>query len=288
MANTKAKAKVKKVEENGVPLPPVEVEVEPVRRELRKGESVHVEDIEEVAITLWIKAWPGTPIVMNNLRGKSHIEEIRRRLRGFNTSKKGTVRVPYDEYIGAMYINEEGQHCFPSHGIKLAICSALQFIPEIPMTMARSRRLVKVNVGQELTPMEWAPVTNKPPLVFAVAEMQQVSGAVLIPGKDKKTTGVYYAADVADDMPELREDVVRLMGKSHAPDLRYRPMYRDWSARIVISFPPGIITPRSILNLVNIAGKYIGLCEWRPEKGGEWGMFKIDTERSRGTGVAIP
>jgi hypothetical protein len=254
-------------------------EIEPARRELRRGEKIHIEDIFEVALPVWIKAWPGTPLVMNNLKGKSHIEDIRMRLCGYNTSKKGTVRNPYDEYIGAMYIDEEGRHCLPTHGIKLAICSALQFIPEIPMTMARARRLIKVNIGQELTPLEWEPVANKPPLVFSVAEMRQ-EGAELKPSKGKRATGIYYTAAVADDMPELREDVVRLMGKTRAPDLRYRPQYRDWSAKIVVSFPPKIITTKSVFNLINIAGKYIGLCEWRPEKGGEWGMFRIDQERT--------
>lgn len=74
--------------------------------------------------------------------------------------------------------------------------------------------------------------------------------------------------------PVMREDMVRI-GNNQA-DLRYRPEFKDWEAEIRIVYDAGLLKPDDILNLVNRAGFGVGLCEWRPEKDGEYGRFKVD------------
>jgi len=247
------------------------------------------------AIEFTLEAVPGSPMVMNNLRAKTQIDMIRRRLLGLSTSSKGRTRSPYDEFMGARYINDDGVDCFPSHGAKLAICSALQFYNDIDLTMARARRVLQVNVGQDLTPLRWPATPNKEMIVFPNSwatehEPEEESEADEItrkkagikkpkPAKTKEPE-ILYQCEIGDELPDFREDVVRLQGASKAPDLRYRPQYMDWEADITVSFKPDIITEASVANLVSIAGEMIGLCEWRPEKGGAWGMFRIKTARS--------
>ena len=63
--------------------------------------------------------------------------------------------------------------------------------------------------------------------------------------------------DQTDD-PIMREDIVRVGAGS--ADLRYRPEFQNWSIILVIR-----------------AGCGVGLQEMRPEKGGDFGRFTVDT-----------
>ena len=76
------------------------------------------------------------------------------------------------------------------------------------------------------------------------------------------------------DDPVMREDIVRIGQGS--TDLRYRPELRYWSMIIRMEFDSMSLTQNTILNLVQRAGFGVGLGEWRPEKGGEYGRFQVD------------
>lgn len=235
------------------------------KEEPKKAEAVRLKKMPTKTVALEIEAYPGSPLVVNNLRGKHNISMMQRRLRGMSTSNKGRIRDPIEEFHGARYVVEDGLDGVPTHGIKLAICSALQFYSDIDLTMAKARRVIQVNIGQDLTPIRYKP-SGKQLLVF---ESEAAAS------DDGKKPEPFYEAEIEKGLPVIREDIVRLQGATKAPDLRYRPQYDDWSAKILVSFKPAIITEESIANLVQIAGEMIGLCEWRPEKGGSWGMFRI-------------
>lgn len=73
--------------------------------------------------------------------------------------------------------------------------------------------------------------------------------------------------------PKMRQDMVVIgMGTS---DLRYRPEFMPWTMDITLDYNADFITADSIVNLLNLAGFGIGLGEWRPEKGGQSGMFGV-------------
>ena len=74
--------------------------------------------------------------------------------------------------------------------------------------------------------------------------------------------------------PVLREDMVRV-GQNQT-DIRYRPMFENWGVEITAVIDAGNLTHQDIVNLVNRAGFGVGVCEWRPEKGGEFGRFTFD------------
>lgn len=74
--------------------------------------------------------------------------------------------------------------------------------------------------------------------------------------------------------PVMREDMVRVGAGS--ADIRYRPMFEEWFVPITLEVDMDLLTADDVLNLVNRAGFGIGLCEWRPEKNGEFGRFEID------------
>lgn len=77
--------------------------------------------------------------------------------------------------------------------------------------------------------------------------------------------------------PHMREDVVRL-GMS-GTDLRYRPEFTEWSAVLEVVYVRSCLTRDSVLSLVDAGGLGVGVGEWRPEKKGDFGTYRIDPTR---------
>lgn len=80
--------------------------------------------------------------------------------------------------------------------------------------------------------------------------------------------------------PEMREDVVRLGGASRSADLRYRPMFLEWTCTLEVTFVKSSIDRNSILSLIDAGGMGIGVGEWRPERKGEFGTYMVDPNRN--------
>lgn len=76
-------------------------------------------------------------------------------------------------------------------------------------------------------------------------------------------------------IPEMREDMVRVGGISRAADIRYRGEFKEWSAVFQVKYNASVISLEQLANLFNLGGFACGLGEWRPEKGGAFGMFHV-------------
>lgn len=56
--------------------------------------------------------------------------------------------------------------------------------------------------------------------------------------------------------------------------MRYRPMFREWVLKFVIEVEDEI--PGDVVKQVlEIAGQYVGIGDWRPEKKGKFGKFQV-------------
>lgn len=75
--------------------------------------------------------------------------------------------------------------------------------------------------------------------------------------------------------PRVREDPVHVgMGT----DLRYRPEFDEWTCKIELEVDSELLQRDDVLALVDRAGFGVGIGEWRPERGGEFGRFEIDPD----------
>lgn len=82
--------------------------------------------------------------------------------------------------------------------------------------------------------------------------------------------------DVPD--PVMREDVVRV-GIS-GTDLRYRPEFvADWKAELEVIYVKSSLTKESVLSLIDAGGTTVGVGEWRVERDGDFGTYRIDPSR---------
>jgi len=77
--------------------------------------------------------------------------------------------------------------------------------------------------------------------------------------------------------PVMREDVVRV-GRGGA-DLRYRPIFEKWSTLLEVTYVTSVLTQQSVLSLIDAGGMGVGVGEWRPEKDGDFGTYRIDPNR---------
>ena len=80
---------------------------------------------------------------------------------------------------------------------------------------------------------------------------------------------------ITEDVPEMREDMVRVgMGSA---DLRYRAEFKNWSMNLTLEYnASGEYTLEQICNIINAGGYVCGLGEWRPEKDGDYGRYHIE------------
>lgn len=74
-------------------------------------------------------------------------------------------------------------------------------------------------------------------------------------------------------IPEMREDMVRIgMGTA---DIRYRGEFKEWEATFTVKYNASVFSAEQIINLFNLGGFACGIGEWRPEKGGSYGMYHV-------------
>lgn len=58
--------------------------------------------------------------------------------------------------------------------------------------------------------------------------------------------------------------------------MRYRPRLNDWSLVVNLEFDENMVETNQILAAAENAGRYIGLGDYRPAKGGAFGRFTVE------------
>lgn len=76
----------------------------------------------------------------------------------------------------------------------------------------------------------------------------------------------------------MREDVVRV--NRGGTDLRYRPEFTGWRTTVDVTYVTSALTRGSVLSLVDAGGMGVGIGEWRPERGGDFGTYRVDPDRT--------
>lgn len=83
-----------------------------------------------------------------------------------------------------------------------------------------------------------------------------------------------------DGEPVMREDYVRLAGPSRPADLRYRACFQEWSAVLEVTYTDNLLDRTSLINLIEAGGFGVGVGEWRPERNGDFGTYRISDQEN--------
>lgn len=65
-----------------------------------------------------------------------------------------------------------------------------------------------------------------------------------------------------------------VIGKSRV--LRCRPCWKEWSVRLALEIDMAIMTKENVRESLALAGRIIGVGDYRPEKGGGFGRFRVE------------
>lgn len=78
--------------------------------------------------------------------------------------------------------------------------------------------------------------------------------------------------------PQLLISTVRNSDMNHTPDQRTRVIVPHWACLLTINFAQPILSPEVVSRLLVAAGFYVGVGDWRNEKGaGNYGQFRVLT-----------
>lgn len=154
------------------------------------------------------------------------------------------------------------------------------------MVIERESEKAKKRGREELTPTEEAErclyKDNNGeiyvPSLSLLAAMRAAGVNRLVPGKGKKTYKNYIFSGV-----RVEPDNIPLQTPGWKPDLkpvtinrariiRSRPRFDDWVLEFEMQIVDPIITKADLKEILNEAGKYNGLCDFRPL----YGLFEVE------------
>lgn len=58
--------------------------------------------------------------------------------------------------------------------------------------------------------------------------------------------------------------------------MRSRPLVPQWATEVELEYDPDFVNPNNIEDALGVAGRRVGLWEYRPEKGGPFGRFTVE------------
>lgn len=148
------------------------------------------------------------------------------------------LKVPEDDFEASMYRFADGGHGFPVMGFKAATVKG--------GGRAFGKAVRMTEMRQHLT---------------FLPDGMGIDGMALV--------------RLITTEPKMREDMVRVgMGTA---DIRYRAEYGEWAADLRVEFLPSVIDLGSIVALIDAGGSN-GVGEWRPEKNGSFGTYRVTGE----------
>ena len=206
----------------------------------KEGLTISIPVINEQQIS--IRVIGDTPLVVHNWSKKAKQQMLDTMMQKAK-SKKHDVKNPVEDFIESLYWLEAKPSEYTEAAFVAAIESGARF--GFPSTAFKA---AAVSAGYR------AGLTK---------DKVSTNGAFHIRGDFVEIIGT----------PVMREDMVRV--SNGAPDIRYRGMFPVWEAVIELNYNANVISAEQLVNLVNYGGYACGIGEHRPEKGGDWGRYRV-------------
>lgn len=208
----------------------------------KKNVKIEIPEIEvEVAQFVVL----GDRLIMHKFSKKAQ-QEIEDKQQGKAKKAGKQPRDPHQEYMDSIYWFRDGKRVgFPSAGFKAAMVRAGK-LQGYTMTDLRQMFFVR---GQE-TDDRGVQLTE-----------------ILTEDGEKDGLPVDGNGSVLHDV------MAKISGGTWTP--RYRALFPEWFAVVEIEYLPNVINAEQLANLLNYAGFSVGVGDWRPERGGDYGRFRV-------------
>ncbi len=188
-----------------------------------------------------------SPLIVHAWSKKARIEMLAKQM-GQKLPK--FPKSPVRDFLESIYRCDDGAYGFPATGFKSAFvdaCSSMN--KEITKVLARQSFYIEAEQGKSQS-------------AFAGLE-----------------TPMQLIRIHSPNPPAMREDMVRVgMGTA---DLRYRAEFWPWAAKLRVIFNGSVTTAATVGALIDTAGFAVGVGEWRTEKNGVSGSFRLADKAER-------
>lgn len=184
-----------------------------------------------------------SPLIVHRFSEKAKKEMLEKQTKTARGQKE--ARDPAAEAAAGEHLLPSGRPGFPVVGFKAALVDAARTVAGFKMT--EIRQAVAVH-GEPSAPVATA---------FEGALTRDMLCEIVVPPSERN----------------IREDVVKIaMGTSM---LRYRYEYARWATLLHVTYNAEFMSEDQLAQIIYEAGSAVGVGEWRPERGGIYGTFRI-------------
>lgn len=240
----------------------------------KKTELIEIKNLELVDVP--VKIVGTSPLIMHAWSAKAKRQILEKEL-ALTKTKAREVKNPLEDFVSSMYWLTPQPEEFTQEAVEAALQTARFGFPVTAFKQAAITAAYRMGWVENMTGLRGA--------FFIVPDFDTYYTGDLRISPDRKQIDIIpnykqqmAMVEIKSDVPVMREDMVVVGGMSRAADIRYRGQFNNWSATLTIRYNRnGRYTLDQILNFLNCAGFTNGVGEWRPEKDGESGTFKVVT-----------
>ena len=196
------------------------------------------------AFKLWVVGT--TPLIVHAWSQKAKLEMLSKQVKAVKPGKE--ARNPEQDFVDSLYEMTEGVYGFPATGVKNCILSAAHK----DRGVARSSVLSSLWIDAQMTKV-------RPALAGAICDMPLIR--------------------IWGSEPQMREDMTKIgSGLNKIANLAYRAQFSTWALRVTGRFNSSVLSAETLAFLIQQSGMASGLGEWRNERRGLFGAFRLASE----------
>lgn len=224
----------------------------------KKKASVEIKPMELETVNITIEGI--TPLIVHAWGWKAK-QQMLDKQRGKATKTKHEIKIPRCDFMNSLYWldGSDGEFDFQSdEDANEAWSEAVAFGARFgfPVTGIKQSAIMGAKRGG---------------LDVVATELR---GSFFLAGSTDASTTDY--AEIVGDVPTMREDMVKVGGMSKTADIRYRPQFDHWEIPLRMTYNKnGKYSLEQLLNCFNVGGFVCGIGEWRPERDGQMGMYRL-------------
>lgn len=222
----------------------------------KKSASVEIKPMELHTVDLTIVGT--TPLIIHAWSDKAK-QMMLDKQRGKATKAKHEIKIPVNDFMAACYWLTEQPELGADDdeaeaNFQAAIAAGAKF--GFPVTGIKQSAIMGAKRGG---------------LDVVATELR---GSFFLEGATEASTN--DIAEIISEPPTMREDMVKVGGMSKTADIRYRPQFDNWEIPMRMTYNVnGKYSLEQLLNCFNVGGFVCGIGEWRPERDGQNGMYRL-------------
>ena len=222
----------------------------------KKNEEVVVSIMPLEEKTVKVRIVGLTPLIVHSWSEKAKKEMLDKQMK-VTVTKSRAAKDPFDDFVQSLYWLEGKPEESTPEAFQKAIENGARFGFKVGA--------VKMAANSAAYRAGW------------VKNMMSLRGSYFLDAGDGEFFEIKDATTGKPCVPVMREDNVKIAGGT--ADLRYRGEFDNWMAEFNLSYNAnGEFSLEQLLNCINYGGYSVGIGEWRPEKDGEFGRYRIETE----------